>query len=126
MLRVRTPHTLVYWPPAGVDSFGVPKTGTPIVKNCRWNDTIQETIAPNNTNVLSSGQIFLAEEVLVGGFVYQIPNELMVDGWELSDLVDASAWLDPPQNNRGVREILSVSKSDSIKGDQWFWKAMVR
>lgn len=116
-MRFRLPQTLVYWPPAGSDSFGRPTLGTPVEYKCRWEDTITETIDSNGDIALSSATVYLTSPVAIGGVMWL---------GTLATGPQSSGWIDEVKANSGTHEIINILVVPSLSASQKLTKVMLK
>jgi len=64
-------QTLVYWPPAARNEFGKATYGTPVQLSCHWEQEQVEIKDAEGNNFISTATIFLDQEVLRGGWVWE-------------------------------------------------------
>ncbi len=114
-MRLKLPQKCVYWAPIGADSFGRPTFASPVQKICRWEDKIAETIDADGNEVLSNATVYLSDDVLVGGALFN---------GAMQDL--GSSFPPNIKNDRRVREIISKGRVPNLKGTQFLTSAMLK
>lgn len=60
----------VYWPPSDFDEDGERSIGTAVERQCHWEDKHEEAIDAEGKTFITSGQVFLKEEVTTGGWLW--------------------------------------------------------
>ena len=115
-LLSRTQQQVVYWPPAGFDSYGRPRQAVPIQFPARWVDELEELVGPQGAPVMSSAKCYAAVPMLVGGLLMQ----------GTLDMVQDPAFPANPRTTGKVFEIITVSKTPSIYGTESLVTASVK
>lgn len=106
-MRIRTPHTLVYWEPNKADKFGFARVLDPVELKCRWEDKKAEAgINPDGMTIFASSVIYLQTPLEVGGYVMQ---------GTIEDVEDSGFPDDPTMDSR-VREIIRVDNIPDLRG----------
>lgn len=106
-MRVRLPHTTVYWTPGPADAHGQPTYGIPIELPCRWDDTVVETINAQGDLLYASSTVILLTDVQVGGLLFQ---------GTIDEVLASSFPLDDPRSDRRVREIVHRTRNANLTG----------
>lgn len=114
-MRFRLHQTAVYWAPTGMDRQGRPLLADPVEVTCRWEDAINETVAPDGTSVVATSHAWMTSAVLVGG--------LMMLG-ALADL--GSGFPTNPRDDARVREVVTTGAVPSVNARQTLYDAMLR
>lgn len=116
-MRLNLPQQAVYWPPAGVDTFGRPTLGDPVGLRCRWEDGISETIDSSGDVVMSSAQVYLSAPVKIAGvlFLGSIDDVQGID-WESANV----------KRNQGTHEIIRSENIPNLKASQFLAKAYLK
>ena len=60
----------VYWAPKVPGRDGQMTYATPVALKCRWEDTKQEFVSPDNTKQISSAVVMLLQDVELGGVLW--------------------------------------------------------
>lgn len=107
-MRLRLPHTVVYWAPVAADKFGRPSFAAPVQRKARWEDRVDENISNDGTLVYSAARAYLSADVTVGG--------LMMRG-KLTDATDSGFPANPRSDPR-VNEIIARTSTPNLKGTQ--------
>lgn len=97
----------VYWAPIAANQYGKPSVTTPVELPCRWEEKTSETINAEGETVLSGATVYLASDVLVGGY--------MMFG-KLQDL--GSGFPANPKADRRVREIINRERVPALHRSQ--------
>lgn len=106
-MRIKMPHTLVYWAPNKSDRYGFARLADPVEMACRWEDATQEAgVNPDGMTLYSSAVIYLQTVLLVGGFVMR---------GTIDDVEDSAFPTDPTVDSR-VREIINVKDVEDLRG----------
>lgn len=109
----------IYWPPAGVDDYGLPATGQLVELillpgggnyRVRWEDKTEEFLDSAGAKVLSTAKVYVPQlpdgsEVLIGGFLW------LGDRANLTDEV-------APRNNPGAHEIRRYEATPNLKATE--------
>lgn len=115
-------QTCVYWPPDGVDEFGVPQFLTPIQLKCRWEGAIVEHGQREAEIQQVFTDVYLSNLV---GTVVESGGEPQIGGYLLYGFLSSST----PPNPIGLLlayRIEEIGKFPNFKCTQFLRKANLR
>lgn len=113
-MRLRLPHKAVYWAPVAAGTYGRPTHLAPVGVLCRWEDVTTESIQADNVDVASSATVYLASDVVVGGYLWK------------GSIDDVDGLPSDPKENQDVHEIINVDIVPAIRGSKQLVRAQLK
>lgn len=109
MLSLRNAHSevITYWPPEGLDDYGLTRFGTPLKIMGRWENRIVKAVTANGEEFRTQAVVYLAEPVAIGGFLVrgdmrEIEDPKMANGQEVKSFSSIPDLRNLTQENKAL------------------------
>lgn len=108
-------HKAVYWAKTGVDTYGDPILDTPVLIDCRWQDTVEEYMSDLDEKKLSKSKVFPDRVLTVGGYLWRAAD----------DATDTTGAPGDPLASKVCYRIEQMAQIPNLRNTQILYKVML-